>query len=74
MFAAIGVRTAGKHERKIGNGRVDSGVLLPTLHAVALRMQWLDILCGALLAKCSRYRLVNLQRKACFNIGHRVAN
>ena len=26
------------------------------------------------LAKCSRHRLVNLQRKARFNIGHRVAN
>ena len=26
------------------------------------------------LAKCSRYRLVNLQRKARLNIGHRVAN
>ncbi|SAL75337.1 hypothetical protein AWB68_04749 [Caballeronia choica] len=26
------------------------------------------------LAKCCRYRLVNLQREARFNIGHRVAN
>lgn len=26
------------------------------------------------LAKCSRHRLVNLQRKARFNVGHRVAN
>jgi hypothetical protein len=29
---------------------------------------------AALLAKCSRHRLVNLQRKARFNIGHRVPN
>jgi hypothetical protein len=26
------------------------------------------------LAKCRRHRLVNLQREARFNIGHRVAN
>ncbi|QIE26326.1 hypothetical protein SBC1_44010 (plasmid) [Caballeronia sp. SBC1] len=29
----------------VWNGK--RGVLLPALHAAALRMQWLDILCGA---------------------------
>jgi L-amino acid N-acyltransferase YncA len=43
LYEAVGFKHIGDYE-KVGFKR---GVLLPALHAMALRMQRLDILCGA---------------------------